>query len=296
MESGWWWRDADTVIFSVNSGNRKDFFVPNPLVWYQYHPSTDQLEELKDDPSKEISNISAALVNLSDVQPDKDGSYRNVKISPTGDRFVYPHFNEKGSSYWYNDSKTGTKIDLGVPSQIGANNISLNIFWSATSQLFVVEGQGWSNSYVPIKIITIDGEKSSIQSLTDLSPFSTYGEGFRASNFRVMGISTDGQYILIQPETMDNISWLYNLNTAELSTINFAVRGEQVIWLNATTFVAKTDVGVVQYDIQKQIIQTLVASKVLPSEWSPDGRFLLGMIFDGSGAILNNKIAVCRIR
>jgi hypothetical protein len=269
-------------------------------VWYQYHPSTDQLEVLKTDPYQAVSDVSPALTNLNNVQTDSKGSYENVRVSPEGDRFIYPRINQKRSGYWYADTKTGMQIDLGIPAKIGEAtvDVSLTSFWSATSQRFVVEGQGWSNSYVPVKIVTLEGQKANIQVLTDLSPFSTYGEGFRASNFRVMGISTDGTYILIQPETMDNISWLYNLDTAQISTVNFSIRGEQVVWLNATTFVALTTTGVLQYDIEKQIAQTVFADETLKSvveSWSPDGRFLIGQ-YSGIDETTERKFVVCQIR
>jgi len=293
LESSWLWRDADTVIFSVSPGNGKNGLFPNPIVWYQYHPSTDQLEELKDDPYREISNVSSALSSLKDIQTDSQGSYRNVVVSPTGDRFIYPRIGQNSGSYWYADSKTGNQIDLGIPARI---DISLKTFWATTSERFVVQGERSSTGYVPTKIVTIADKKAAIQTLMDLPPFSTYGEVFRLSNINVMGISPDGQYILIQPETMDNISWLYNLNTSQLSTINFMILGEKVIWIDNNHFVALTDMGAIQYDIQKQSRKILIPSyhsKYL-GVWSPDGHYLMGQYSDETGSV-GRKNLICKI-
>ncbi len=295
LESSWLWRDADTVIFSVSTGNGKNGLFPNPIIWYQYHPSTDQLEELKGDPYREISKVVPALNNLMDIQTDTEGSYRNVAISSTGDRFVYPLMGQNSGSYWYLDSKTGIKIDLGISARI--IDIPLKTFWATTSQRFVVQGERSPTGYVPTKIFKIEGQKVSIQILTDLPPFSTYGEGFRLSNIKVMGISPDGQYLLIQPETMDNISWLYNLNTMQLSTINFMMLGEKVIWKDDNHFLALNDVGAIQYDIQKQSTQILIPSyqsKYL-GVWSPDGRFLIGQYSPETG-IVGRKNLICKVQ
>src|SRR5689334_14115586 len=136
--SDWRWQDADTLVFSASPGNLTNGIFTNPIVWYQYHPSTNQLEELKGDPYLAVSEVSPLLTTLNDVQADGKGSFRTVAISPMGDAFVYPRTSQMGGGYWYFNSRTGTQIDLGIPTTEPIY-VPLETIWSAHAERFILQ-------------------------------------------------------------------------------------------------------------------------------------------------------------
>lgn len=297
LTSRWDWLDNDTVVFSVSPGNPPDGFIPNPIVWYRYHPSTDLLEQLEESPYQTPPIAADQVTDLTNLQAGEDGLYEEVQISPSGSRFVYPRADQDGASYWFVDTETGIQIDL----EIAVNNISLTTFWSSDEHRFTVQGNEWPNSVVPIQLVTIQGQNATVERLSDIPPLSEYGVGFRDSGFWVMGLSPDGRYVILQPETADYLIWLLDLNLNEVTTLNFRSRGEmRVIWISPNTFIALTDMGVIQYEIETQNTNILATPEEIGLDslgygsLSPDGHFLLGYR-SGENGNVDSNLVVCDV-
>jgi hypothetical protein len=134
--------------------------------------------------------------------------------------------------------------------------------------------------------------------LATIKPFSDYQPGIR--DFRVVGVSLSGRYLLTQPLTPG--AWLYDFSTESLVTLDFFIYGnQQVVWVGKETFIALTDKGVIRYDLSAKKMDVLVSPKDIGLEtlWgggtlSPDGHFL-AVYRVGSNGAMGAQIEVCTV-
>jgi hypothetical protein len=290
LRAGWFWQDEDTVFFSVHPGNYGSAIFRNPVMWYAYHPSTDELVELRRNPYLEVRGTSVPPESLLFIPRNKWGSYEDVSVSPLGDALVYSEYDPKTAMnhHWYENRLTGQRIEL----MTRRNYIPLKIFWSANGQRFVVED--YNNGLSPTRVFTLHGSDVITQYLNDTPHLQKYGLLMPVANLRVYGISPDGKYIVGMPE-LNYETWLFDWDQNEVHVLNFSLHGDNVVWLNNTTFVAMTNLGVIEYDVEDRAMKIRPTTESIASfagNLSPDGKFNLIQQWGGTE---NTGLWVCRV-
>jgi hypothetical protein len=282
VASNWQWIDTDTVVFSVGNGGRLGDLVPPDTVWYQYHPSLDQLEELDEDQYRAILSRSDAVVrHIPNLQLEENDSYKKLAFSPTENVVIYPRFaSERAeSTYWLINIDTGLELNLEIPTFTETGQpVSLDVFWSGDERRFITQVEGLPNSFAPSRLVTLGDNQVDIQFLLEASPLTIYGTGFYESNFRIKGFSPDGNIVLIRPDVSEYVSWMVNLADQTIDEMNFSLYGDRVVWRDDQTFITITNLGVIQYNLQTNEMKIIVSKMEIDGageSLSPDGRFFM---------------------
>ncbi|MEP7289955.1 MAG: hypothetical protein ABI947_29770 [Chloroflexota bacterium] len=298
LASSWHWLNPDLVIFAINQNLPTDAIGRVPAQWYQYHLSSDKLEKLTKNPFQTANLPDNVMARLKDLSFGPEGITEGINASKSGNKLIYPRKIQDHTVYWFTDLETGIEANLGIETVPGGND--LDVFWFPDETQFITPSL---NTYVEHSIwVSENGQEITIKRLADIPPFSTYGPGFADSGFRVVGLNPSGNYLLILPETQDPIFWIDDLVNKKIIPLKFELRGDPyAIWIDNTTFELNTKLGVIQYDIQRQKMTVLATLDEINLDitgfirLSPDGKFLMGQIYQKNGSDRDAGIAVCTI-
>src|SRR5260370_28799970 len=94
------WQSPDKVTFGVASGLPRGAINDTSTHWYQYQPSTDRLQKLDASPYDASSVSPEKAATLNGLATEKPDVYERLRISPSGDKFIYPRMNGNRETYW----------------------------------------------------------------------------------------------------------------------------------------------------------------------------------------------------
>lgn len=299
LASGFVWRDTDHVFFKDTNGEHGSAIFTPRSNWYEYQPSTSRLQ-ISTSPYDDLETLPDPIVrHRAEIQPGPYGLYELVGLSPSQHFAVYPRLNiYETAGYVLRNLEDQTLIDLDIPHD--HPNLPFNAVWSADETRLILQGENFPNSVLPTRLITLKDGQPVVQLLADVAPLDGYGDNFKASGFFVMGISPDGNTIIMQPETVDYLMWSVDLAAKKITTLDFSMRGRpSVSWLDETTFAAVTDKGVIAYNLADQTTTILASPESIDlstlnyAQLSPDGTWLTG---ERLGENNSHSIEICRIK
>jgi hypothetical protein len=297
----WRWEDTNTVTFGVWNNALPNSFIKADYVWYRYTLSTNKLETLNDNPFNQPGLTASVLAKVKSIQPGFSGLYENLSISPSKQILVYPY--QQGEKYdtWVLNTRTNTEIPLGLDRGY------TKVLWSKNEQYALLTVPIYpANVLDPIQLVTLTDALPKVQQLDQLQPLSEMLSVSR--NFTVHGISPDGRYVIVKPETMEYVTWIFDLQQQKISTTKFLILGGlEVVWETPTTFIALTNLGAIEYDVESQSLKQLASAEEmgvgtpdLPAvalviggntSLSPDGHYMMATSQQGSRL----NIVVCNI-
>ncbi len=296
----WRWLDADTVMFGVWDGFPDDLLTKPSYAWYQYHPTTGVLEKLNDNPYNQLNIASSKLSQLKNVQAGLKGLYENVNVSPKQNVIIYPRQDGNTLDTWLIDPHINIETALGI----GGGYV--DVIWRDDEKQLLLTGlDNASNVLAPIQLVTLGGSKVSVQQLDKIKSLADILPASKA--FNVHGISPDGRYILITPETTQYITWVLDLNQEKVNPLKFLLTGlTKVVWTSPSTFIAITFLGAIRYDIltgkQEVLAQPSEIGQYEPN--LPNDAFVVGggsLSYDGRYLMAQGQqnakqqIVVCKI-
>jgi len=302
LYGNWRWLDSDTVEFGVWNGFPDDSMTKSRYAWYRYHPSSGILEKLSDNPYDELNlaGTSLAAVQLKNVQAGFIGLYDNVNISPNRKIIVYSRQDGDTLDTWV------IAPDAKIDTALGIGGGYVDVIWREDEQQFLLTGlDNASNVLGPIQLVTLTDGKVSVQQLDKLKLIA----GVFPKAFNVFGISPDGQYIVITPETNDYRSWVLDLNQQKASMVEFLLIGSKVVWTSPTTFIGIANgLGAIRYDIETGKQEVLAQPSEIgqyepnlpegsftagggPNGLSPNGQYLMAQ----GKQDVKREIVVCKI-
>ncbi len=292
LSSRWYWLDDATVVFQVWNGGNAASTTPSITQWYEYDFLTSTLRQIDDNPldvMPENALPDAEQANTDDL--NGESTHLEQHFLSNGDRLIYPREAGEESAYIYVDATTGIEIDLGITAP---DNFTLQAVWSADHTQVILHMPVFGNAIFPARLIEIQGDRALVTALQDIEEFSEVGQSDAA--FTIMGLSPEGQYVVIDPYVTFNIS-VFDLVSKTWMVLDLIPRGERVVrWLDEDSFTALTQIGVVVYHLdtlEYEVIAPLeqLGNRTLSGSLSPDADYFTGNYWTGSGSHLE----ACRL-
>ena len=272
LQSSFFWLSDDTVVFQVGLGLPPNGISPNPEVWYAYEPSIEKLEQLTTMPDLiPIHYAQVAQRALTDYQPF-DASL--VRFSPSGRKVLYTQGDRTKNNlmYWLKDVDSNKTYSLDIPTY---SSWMPTVDWFPNENQFIIQAD--ASQVSPIYQVTLGQDGIRKTDLTALAPFKELGLGaFQNSvyGYWVAGLNPSGTTLILQPdgftinEIYEHNAWIFDLTKATLQKPDFVITGDfQVRWKDDSTFIALSNLGVIEYDIRTQSTRVLLTLEETHAQW-----------------------------
>lgn len=305
LQSPFFWLSEGKVVFQVGLGLPAGGIIENPQVWYSYQLFDKKLERLATVPDLiPTQYIQLAKTELAAFYP-LDTSL--TLFSPSGRKALYVQRESQSMTYWLRDFDTDTSYSLEIPKYSGWQPY---IHWFADEHEFIIQTE--ASQVTPIYLVRLEVDGVHKSDLTRTSPWKELGfELFSRSiiGYWFAGMSDNGRYLVFQPDAIpvdektEHNAWIVDLTTKHLIKPDFFLMGDfQIRWKNDNTFIALSNLGVIEYNIRQRTILVLLspddigsAGSDIRTGLSPKANYLISpmpVIVEPSAQV---SVSVCMI-
>lgn len=298
LTRGFDWENDDSVIFQVNNGVlRNDDITVRQTAWYRFIPSSSELNLLDVSPY-DLDPISERQYGWYLVPEEGPlGTYEYVHVSPSRTKIIYVVNIYEQPHYHLVDLIRGEIYFLWIEFR---PYTPIEVSWSSDETIALITGS--VNSVFPSRTLRFDDQNLTVEYVINGSPFREMGISVQLSGFwHIGGISPTGRYFVIAPTIIEPKSQLVDLELQEIRILDFWAISD-LLWLSPSTFMTRIDGGIIEYDLETNVITPIELTTYSPITmlssvtFAPDGKSLIGHWYYYEPTVPNIGVWFCRIR